>query len=178
MGETGPRVYRIHLFKTWPGVCLALGLTVGSWVIYQTGQLFIKSTTVHWSLALCWWLMVIALLCFFGVVTISSLMTVTTTDNGLAIRRPDTAFQVRWNEIKRIESVWTIYGGNFEYQLVTVDGRRLPAIPDYIEGCDELLKTIQQRSGKRIVSEYRTIGKSVREDWRNLLKFLRLSKRR
>lgn len=105
-------------------------------------------------------------------------MTVTTTDKGLAIRRPDTAAQILWHEIKRIESIWTIYGGNFEFQIVTVDGQRLPAIPDYIEDCHELLKVLQERSGKRIVSEYRTVGVSVKEDLRKIAKFFVKGKNR
>lgn len=107
-------------------------------------------------------------LCFLAVVILSGLMTVTVTDDALILARLDGTFRARWDTIKRIESSWTIYGGNFVYYIVTTEGRRLPFIPDYIDRCDELLQIIQQRSGKRIVSEYRTIGVNVKEDLRKL----------
>lgn len=112
------------------------------------------------------------------IVIIGAKLTVEVTNATLVLRRPSERHQIPWPEIKRIERIWTAEGGSFVYQIVTTEGRRLPPIPDFIEDCRELLAVIQARSGKRIVSEYRTVGASIQEDWQNLLRFLRLSRRK
>ena len=166
-----PQVYRIRLFRTWPAVCVLLGVTVGGWISYAAGVLLFEHGVSFQKVA--WWfVLVLPFLCFLAVVILSGSMTVTITDDALILARLDRTFRARWNTIKRIESSWTIYGGNFVYHIVTTEGRRLPFIPDYIERCDELLQIIQQRSGKRIVSETRTIGLTVQEGWQRLIHFL------
>lgn len=166
---SGAKTYKIRFFRTWPAACILLAISGGGWATYLAGTLLFKNPQP--LLIFGWFLVVLALMCFLVVVILTGLMTVTTTDDGLTIARLDTKVHVGWNDIKRIESIWTIYGGNFVYQIVTKGGTRLPFIPDYIEDCHELLEIIQERSGKRIVSEYRTLGVNVKEDLRKIAKF-------
>ena len=170
--NNSPEVYRIRLLRTWPAVCVFLGVTVGGWISYAAGILLFEHGVSFQKVA--WWLvLVLPFLCFLAVVILSGLMTVTVTDDALILARLDGTFRARWDTIKRIESSWTIYGGNFVYYIVTTEGRRLPFIPDYIDRCDELLQIIQQRSGKRIVSETRTITLTVQEGWQRFVRFFK-----
>ena len=167
-----PQVYRIRLLRTWPAVCVFLGVTVGGWISYAAGILLFEHGVSFQKVA--WWIvLVLPFLCFLAVVILSGLMTVTVTDDAIILARLDGIFRARWDTIKRIESSWTIYGGNFVYYIVTTEGRRLPFIPDYIDRCDELLQIIQQRSGKRIVSETRTITLTVQEGWQRFVRFFK-----
>ena len=167
-------IYRIPLFRTWPFVGI-LGIAA-----IQVWALTLAFSPSHIDrLGVYALLGFVLFMAFLQVLVIClSKLIVEITEGNLAIRRPGEFYQIPWQDIQRIERIWTMYGGSFVYQIVTNDGRRLPAIPDFIENCQELLALIQQRSGKRIVSETKTISVSIKEDWQKLLRFFQPPKKK
>ena len=93
------------------------------------------------------------------------------TDDQLILKRPDKTIPASWKDIRRIEEVWGFYSGDRSYLVRTPHS--VIGIPDTIERCDELLAIIQERSGKRIVSEWRGAKDSLREEWQVFLRWLR-----
>ncbi len=93
------------------------------------------------------------------------------TDNQLTLGRPNKTIGTTWKDIRRIEEVWGFYSGDRSYLVRTPHGTI--GIPDTIERCDELLAIIQERSGKRIISEWRGAKDSLREEWQAFLVWLR-----
>ena len=97
--------------------------------------------------------------------------TVVTTEDRLILRQFHKTLEGRWDEIQSIRRLFTIYAG-YSYLVNTKKGITL-GIPDTIKNCDELLAIIQERSGKRIISEWRGAKDSLREEWRAFLGWLR-----
>jgi hypothetical protein len=83
------------------------------------------------------------------------------TSTRLIQRDPNRTIVVNWESVRRIEEVWG--WGNRTYYVRTPHGTI--GIPDTIERCDELLAIIQERSGKRIISEWRGAKDTIQEGW-------------
>ena len=100
---------------------------------------------------------------------------VVTAEDRLILRQFNKTVEARWDEINRIEDVWSFYGGSRSYCVRTPHG--IIGIPDTIERCEELLAIIQERSGKRIISEWRGTKDSLREEWQALVRWIRTHQR-
>ena len=158
-------IYRIPFFKTWFFFGVLVISAIQLWLLFLAISVF-GSPGFLICLGFTFLMGLIQVLIIMG-----AKLRIELTDENLLISRPGEKFRIRWEDIQRIERIWTMYGGSFVYQIVTHDGRRLPAIPDNIENCLELLRVIQERSGKRIISETDTIGVSIKEDWQKLVRF-------
>ena len=91
------------------------------------------------------------------------------TKTELIQRDVDRTTRANWENVRRIEEVWG--WGNRTYYVHIPNG--IISIPDTIERCDELLTIIQERSGKRIISEWRGAKDTIREDWAAFLRWVR-----
>lgn len=100
-----------------------------------------------------------------------SKMRVIITDSKLTLKTPTKSVVTSWKDIRRIEEVWGFYSGDRSYLVRTPQGTI--GIPDSIECCEELLAIIQERSGKRIVSEWRGAKESLYEEWHDFLRWVR-----
>ena len=97
--------------------------------------------------------------------------TVVIAEDRLILRQFYKTLEVRWEDIQSIRRLFTIYAG-YSYLVNTKKGITL-GVPDTIERCEELLAIIQERSGKRIISEWRGAKDSLREERRAFLGWLR-----
>lgn len=91
------------------------------------------------------------------------------TGDQLIMKDLDRIRSTKWADIRRIEEVWSWSSRSFYVR--TPQG--IINIPDTIERCEELLQIIQERSGKRIVSEWRGAKDSLREEWHAFLRWIR-----
>jgi hypothetical protein len=92
------------------------------------------------------------------------------TRDQLVLKQVDKSVTAGWDEITRIEDVWSFWGGSRAFCARTRHGTIV--IPDTVNHCEELLEIIQERSGKRIISEWRGAKDSLREEWQALVRWV------
>jgi hypothetical protein len=141
-------------FFQFSAICVTLGTGIYALLKSLHGNLWGVGAGIGLILAGCFFLW---LLWFYCKTKIS------VTGGQLILKRPNTTIATSWKDIRRIEEAWGFYSGDRSYFVRTPHGTI--GIPDTIERCEELLTIIQERSGKRIISEWRGAKDTIREDW-------------
>ncbi|MBF0479709.1 MAG: hypothetical protein HQL26_09530 [Candidatus Omnitrophica bacterium] len=74
------------------------------------------------------------------------------TDDEMIIKRPWRIQKVKWSDVKKIRRIFAIYSG-YAYYIYT-DNNKFVWIQDMFQNMSELLKLIQEKSGKHIKGEF------------------------